>query len=168
MNEYIKTGVVFILVILAAIMVITTRGNDELDMKIDFDFSTEEDFVYAIDTSNNALNGEYKRNTGDYKYFMVGKNPDSNTYRLYFIQVGSAVFGSTTKNVVLRVDDLKIDGNGMGKFTTDNGAGMKITFSDKMAIVASDMSLGDASIEGTYIRQKGISTFSLSQFTIFK
>ncbi len=167
MKETIKTIVVFVLVILAAVFVTTTKGSDTMNWKFDFNVNTEEQFAYAIDTKD-SLNGEYKRLTGDYKYIMVGKNPDSKTYRVYFIQVGSAVFGTSVKNIVLRLDNLTLDGNNTGRFKTANNQNMKITFTGQAAMVTSDMSLGDASIEGHYQWQKNISEFSLSQFQIFK
>jgi hypothetical protein len=167
MKEIIKTAVAFVLVVLAAIVVTTTRGSDTMDWKLDFNIKTEESFAYPIDTTD-SLNGEYKRLTGDYRYIMVGKNPDSKTYRVYFIQVGSAVLGSTTKNVVLRLDNLQLDGNNTAKFKTSNEVPMKITFRPQSAIVEADMSLGDASIEGHYQWQKNIGSFSLDEFQIFK
>ena len=167
MKEIIKTAVVFVLVVIAAIVVTTTRGNDTMDWKLDFNVKTEEGFSYPIDNTD-SFNGEYKRLNGDYRFIMVGKNPDSKTYRVYFIQVGSAVLGSTIKNVVLRLDNLQLDGNNTGKFKTNNDVPMKITLRSQQAIVEADMSLGDASLAGTYQWQKNIREFSLNEFQIFK
>ncbi len=138
-----------------------------MNWKFDMNVSAEESFSYPIDRQD-SFNGEYKRLTGDYRFLLVGKNPDANTYRVYFIRVGSAVLGSTVKDIVLRLDDLALDSNGTGKFKNSEGQTMKITFRNKSITVDSDMSLGDASLQGTYQWQKSIDKFSMTEFQIFK
>lgn len=164
-KEILKTIVVFILLIVACVVVFTTRGNDHMQWDINFNVDTQEEFSY--DLTANAANGEYKNTKGNNHYIMMGQNSDG-TYRIYFIHVGAAAFGSSNKQIVLRIDDAKLDSNGTTTFTTDNNVSLKLTLSGKEINVTSNMSLGDAALEGHYTFQKSISRFSMSEFQMYK
>lgn len=162
-KEIIKTVIVFILLIIAAFVVFTTRGNDKMEWDINFNIETEDAFNYDIvaDTQN----GEYKNTKGNRMFAMVGKNYDG-TYRIYFIHIGTAV-GLNNKEPIVRIDDAKLDANGSYVFTNQNNVSLKLTLKDKNLTVTSNMSLGDSQIEGNYTFQKSISRFALSEVQIY-
>ncbi|MBR6252482.1 MAG: hypothetical protein IKR04_01370 [Clostridia bacterium] len=162
-KEIIKTVIVFILLIIAAFVVFTTRGNDKMEWDINFNIETEDTFNYDI--VSDSQNGEYKNTKGNRMYALVGKNYDG-TYRIYFIHIGSTV-GINNKDPKIRIDDAKLDANGSYIFTTENNVSLKLTLKDKNLTVTSNMSLGDSQIEGNYTFQKSISRFALSEVQIY-
>ncbi len=166
MNEAIKTGIVAVLVVVALFVVITTRGNDELDLKgINWGtIETQEEFSYEI--AESPYNGEYKNDKWNDMYVMFGQNPDG-TYRAYFIHYDKAVFGKDSKNIRIRIDDGELDSNNTMRFTTANNIPLKLTVSGQRIIVQADNSLGDAEIEGSYVWRKGLSKFTLAEFQVY-
>ena len=163
-KEIVKTVVVFVLLAIAVIVVFTTRGSDEMEWDINFDIKTEEEFSYDI--VPNEANGEYKNTKGNRHYILLGKNSDG-TYRIYFIHIGAAAFGSSNKNTVIRLDNAVFDANGSLVFTTENNVSLKLTLKGKEIYVTSNLSIGDSDLEGNYTFQKSISRFSMSEVQIY-
>jgi len=160
MKDTIQTAIILVIVILVAFIVVTTKGEDKLNIKFDFNFKTEETFSYDLATSE--YNGEYKL-AGKDRYIMFGRNPDG-TYRAYFIFLTASV-----KNITLRLDNLTLESDNTLKFTNLSGTALKIKLNGSSLIVMEDgeLSLGDNAIEGEYYIQKPINKFSLSEFEIF-
>ena len=166
MKEIIETAIVFVLVIISAIFVFTTRGSGTLDLKGINWSSIEKEESFNYDIVNDDLNGEYTNNKGNHMYAMVGRNADG-TYRIYLIHLGNAAFGKDNRNIVVRLDSAQLDAKGGCTFTTSNNVSMKLSFSSKTLYVSSNNSLGDSSLEGVYIWRKNISRFSLNEFQIY-
>jgi len=164
MKEIVKTAIVFILLILAAILVFTTRGTGNLDFNVKFDSSsTKETFSYDLVESNE--NGIYRNTKGNNEYIMFGKTADG-TCKAYFIYVGAAVFGSDNRYVELRLDNVQFDSTNSYKFNNKNGISLKLRNVDsgKELVVESNLSLGDSKLEGSYIKSKDITHFSIDDF----
>jgi len=164
-KEIIKTAVVFLLLIIACVVVFTTRGNDKMEWNIDFSVDTEEEFSYDI--APNSANGEYKNTKGNNYYILLGQN-DDGTYRIYFIHIGASGWVGSNKYPVVRLDNAVLDSKGSTTFTTENNVSLKLTLSERDINVTSNMSLGDAALEGHYTFQKPISKFSLSEVQMYK
>lgn len=159
MKDTVQTGLLLLLVIILALFFGTTKGNDELNLDFNVDFSTEEEFSYPVVTS--SYNGEYRSNKGNGIYAMVGENPDG-TFRVYFIhQVAS------TKNIILKLDSATME-NEKIKFKNTEGVSLTMEFSDGGFTIPSEIGYGDVQLEGFYSKMKDINTFSMSEFEIFK
>ena len=167
MKELVETIIVFVLVILSAILVFTTKGTGTLDLKGINWSSIEKEESFNYDITNDDLNGEYTNNKGNHMYAMVGRNADG-TYRIYLIHLGNAAFGKDNRNIVVRLDSAQLDAKGSCTFTTSNNVSMKLTITEKTIYVQGNNSVGDSSIEGIYIWRKPISRFSLNEFQIYK
>ena len=163
-KELIKTIVVFILLVIAVIVVVMTRGNDTMEWGIDFTVKAEEEFSYDITPDSN--NGEYKNIKGNRHYALVGKNSDGS-YRIYIIHVGAAAFGQSNKTIVQRLDSVVLDANNSYTFTTENNVSLKLVLNSKQLTISSNLSLGDAALEGVYTFQKAITRFSMSEVQIY-
>ncbi len=162
MKELIKTAIVLVLVILAAVVVITTKGHDTLDtskFKLNKSF-TEDQFSYSVVDS--SFNGIYQSNVNSNTYIICGKR-EEGSYRVYFVKkVG-------IKSVVLRLDDLLVDANGEARFSNNDGVSMLAYFikdSNQIIIKGAIGGVGDKSISGNYNFVKGIRVFALSEMEI--
>lgn len=162
MKEAIKDGILLVLVIVFAVIVVTTKGDDPLVWNVNLDLSgwptTEEEFSYQIVSSD--FNGQYRNNKGNSIYALMGENPDG-TYRIYFIHQMAA-----TKDIVLKLDSATLNGNKIN-FKNADGIPLYIALADNSFTVSADMSLGDAQLEGYYGKIKTINTFSMSEFDYY-
>ena len=156
MQEIVKTSIVAIVLILAIIFVVGTRGNDSLDWsKINVNVAENGDsFSYNIVSSE--YNGQYAGSSNIYA--MVGKNEDG-TYRLYFIRVMGVV-----KTAILRIDDLTLSKDGVGTFKNNNGNQMKITFGVGQFSAENTLdTVVDNGIKGKYVKTADISKFDINE-----
>jgi len=146
MKEYVKIGILFFLVVFFAVFFASTRGNDELNLNLDFDFSTQEEFSYPIYDSE--YNGEYRNTKSNGAYVLVGKNAD-DTYRMYFIQTIRSI-----KNIVLQLDNAKVV-NGKLSFEDANNSALTLEFGGSGVTIDAGLgSLGNEKIEGYYTKVK--------------
>lgn len=165
MKDVFKTLIVAILLIIAIFVVITTRGNDTMNWKMNYNVDYTDEFNYEL--AQNSANGEYKNTKGNSRFIMFGQNPDG-TYRIYFFNVnGKLEFWKSKPEPYIRIDDARLDANGSYIFTNENNVSLKFTLSSNTINITANNSLGDAGLEGTYTKQKSISRFSLSEFQIF-
>jgi len=156
MKEYVKIGILFFLVVFFAVFFASTRGNDELNLNLDFDFSTQEEFSYPIYDSE--YNGEYRNTKSNGAYVLVGKNAD-DTYRMYFIQTIRSI-----KNIVLQLDNAKVV-NGKLSFEDANNSALTLEFGGSGVTIDAGLgSLGNEKIEGYYTKVKNLDVFSMSEF----
>ncbi len=163
-KEIIKTVVVFILLVVAVIVVFVTKGNDKMEWGIDFTVNAEEEFNYDI--VPDEANGEYKNVKGNRHYALVGKNSDGS-YRIYLIHVGVASFGQSNKTIVQRLDNVVLDQSNSYVFITENNVSLKLTLRPRELVISSNLSLGNAALEGSYTLQKSISRFAMSEVQIY-
>ena len=159
MKETIKTAILFAIVVIVALLVVNTKGDDPLNLDVDLNLSwpTVDEFNYPLDDSE--YNGEFRNTKGNNTYILMGLNPDG-TYRVYFI------IASPSPRVHLKLDSLKLENDKLSFVNKDNSP-LYITLGDKEVIVAPELGLGDASLEGTYRWMKAIDSFSMSKFELF-
>ena len=162
MKKFFKTAGLAIIVILAFIIVFSSKGNDSLDIDKTREQNIqilEDKYVYSIAKSD--LNGQYKNQKGNNVYAMLGKNNDG-TYRLYFIKT----MGSISRSVILRIDDLELKADGSGSFKNDTNNTLTIvTGSKRFTISKLPQTTGDQLLEGEYEMMHTISKFSSDEFT---
>jgi len=158
MKEAVKTGILFVLVIIVGIFVVKTKGDDPLkwDVNLDLSWPTEE-FNYPLDDSE--YNGEYRNDKGNGRYILMGKNLDGS-YRVYFIKA------EPSPTVELKLDALQLVNDKLS-FKDTNGSALYITLGDKQVIVSPELGYGNAGLEGTYRRMKTIDSFSMDKFELF-
>jgi hypothetical protein len=169
MKELIKTIVVAVLLIVALVVVISTRGSGSLDpSKFNIDIAKEDSFSYELAPSE--INGSYE-NGNKYKvYCMAGLNPDG-TYRLYFIKAMGHF-----KNVVLRFDNLQLDENDSVLISTAGYEGttcssLKVEFysyTKQIRVSVPAHQAGSCDLTGVYRRYSVLSKFDLSNFYFAK
>jgi len=161
MKDLVQTAIILVVVLLVAFIVFTTKGEDKLDFKLDLKINSEETFSYDLVASD--YNGEYKKDAGDNRYILFGKNPEG-TYRAYFIFLTASV-----KNIELRIDGGVMNEENEIKFSNASGTPLKMKVSNGNIVVSADgmTSIGDNKLEGNYIMQKPINKFSLDEFEIF-
>ena len=101
MKETIKTAILFAIVVIVALLVVNTKGDDPLNLDVDLNLSwpTVDEFNYPLDDSE--YNGEFRNTKGNNTYILMGLNPDG-TYRVYFIKA------SPSPRVHLKLDSLKL------------------------------------------------------------
>ena len=165
MKEIIKTAAVALILLLAIIAVVITRGDDTTDWsKFNINVAEEEDsFSYEIVPSE--YNGTYSNITKHKLYAMVGKNPDG-TYRMYFVRAIGKI-----KSVILRIDDLTLDANGTGRFSTEGISGtttvsyLNVAFTkEQVRVYTGPDQAGSSDIQGMYNKYGDIARFSLRDF----
>jgi len=165
MKSIIETAIVALLVVLAGVMLATTRGTDETDWsKFKLDVRAKEDsFSYEIVDSE--FNGSYENSTKHKTYCMLGKNPDG-TYRLYFVKAIGQI-----KSVVLRVDNLSIDSENKGQFSMDGYTGASTVsflnielYPGQLRVFTGPTQAGSSELTGSYKRYGMITRFDLNDF----
>ena len=74
--------------------------------------------------------------------------------------------GSDNRYVELRLDNVQFDSTNSYKFNNKNGVSLKLRNVDsgKELVVESNLSLGDSKLEGSYIKSKDITHFSIDDF----
>lgn len=160
MKEGVKIGFLFFFVVVFALFFANTKGNDELNLNIEWPtVQKEEEFSFPIYASE--YNGQYKNLAGNGVHAFVGKNAD-DTYRVYFIEVTAG------KNVILKLDSYTLKGNKISFVDTSKGSNlnMKIEFSkDGFTVGPEQIGFSNEKIGGSYIKTNDIEQFSMSQFS---
>ena len=159
MKETIKTVILFAIVLILALLVVNTKGDDPLNLDVDLNLSwpTVDEFNYPLDDSE--YNGEFRNIKGNNTYILMGLNPDG-TYRVYFVKA------SPVPMVHLKLDSLKLENDKLS-FVNKQNSPLYITLGDKEVIVSPELGLGDASLEGIYRKMKTIDSFSMDEFELF-
>ena len=167
MKELIKTIVVAVLLIVALVVVISTRGSGQLDpSKFNIEFDTGDEFSFELAPSE--VNGSYKISNGTPVYCMAGLNPDG-TYRLYFIKSKGHF-----KSVVLRYDNLTVDEENSVVVTTDGYSTatptLKVQFLpyNKQIRITVPNAVGGCDLAGVYARYSVLSRFDSDNFYFAK
>lgn len=163
MKEMVKNGILLFLIVVFAVLFITTKGNDELNFNINLDFSNgEEEFSYPVYASE--YNGLYRNNKGNGVYAFVGKNAD-DTYRIYLLQAVKSV-----KTVLVKLDSISLSEKGEGTFIDTsnlnaNDPKMAIAFkTNEFSLSSAELGISNAKLEGSFFKLKDINQFSMSEF----
>lgn len=154
MKETVKLAIIIILVVFFAAFFSMTRGKDELNWNIELP-KFEEEFSYPVYASQ--YNGLYRSEKSNGVYAMVGKNSD-DTYKVYFIRTINS-----TKTIVERIENANMV-NEKISFTDANNVRLTIEFSKNEMRVPKELGMGNAQLEGGYLRTKDINIFSMSEF----
>ena len=148
--------------LVVGVLIVATKGDDPLvwNVKLDLSWSApKEEFRYPL--GKWEYNAEFRNNKRNGKYLLMGKNAENDTYRVYVVDANPYPV------VTLKFDSLKMKNN---RLYIENGYGTElyIAFSDNNVVVGAELgSMGDASLEGNYIRMKDITTFSMDEFNVF-
>lgn len=156
-KELVKVGFLLFLVVFFAIIVTTTKGKDPLRFDFDLNIEIRDKNEFSFPIVNSEYNGEYRNNKGNSVYVLVGKNNDE-TYRVYFLR---------NSDPIVKLDSAKLEGNKIS-FIDNNNVKLKLLFTKDGFHVSSDLSLGNAQLEGEYIKMKSISTFSSDQIEYYR
>ncbi len=170
MKDIIETAIVALLVVLAAVMLVSTRGTDDTDWsKFKLDVKAKED-SFSYDIVESEYNGAYENKSSKQRiYAMLGKNP-SGTYRLYFFKA----FGQV-KTTILMVDNLILDNTGKGIFSMEGYNGsttvsyLNIECTPGFIRIFTDGSqAGSSDLKGSYQRYSIITRFDSNSVQISK
>lgn len=159
MKENIKNGILLVLVVFFAIFFGTTRGNDELNLNIEWP-TMEKEFSYPVYSSK--YNGAYRNNASNGIYTLVGKNSDE-TYRVYFIEAVGGV-----KNVIVQMDAVNMVNNKItfsDPTNANSNSKLVIEFGDNdFEVSPAQLGLTNEKLTGYYLKQKDIGEFSMNEF----
>ena len=164
MKNIAELVVILVFILIFGYLAITTKGNDTFDANFNIDLSgiasDPNAFSYAI--VQDEMNGEYGNTKSNGMYVMLGANGDG-TYRFWMFHMNGAV-----REFKLQLDSATIKDNSL-QFKNQQGTPLIAKFTkdsdNKYAIyINSDMSLGDAQLEGQYTLVKPISVFSNTEF----
>ena len=156
-KELVKIGILFFLVVFFAIIVVTTKGKDPLRFNINLNIDLKDKNAFSFQIVNSEYNGEYRNTKGNSVYALVGKNNDE-TYRVYFLR---------NSDPIVKLDSGKLEGNKIS-FVDNNNVKLKILFTKDGFHVSSDLSSGNAQLEGEYTKMKSINTFSSEEIEYYR
>lgn len=156
-KELVKIGILFFLVVFFAVIVTTTKGKDPLRFDINLNIELKDKNAFSFPIVNSEYNGEYRNTKGNSVYVLVGKNNDE-TYRVYFLR---------NSDPIVKLDGARLEGNKIS-FVDNNNVRLKLLFNKDGFIVDSDLSGGNAQLEGQYTKMKSISTFSSDQIEYYR